>query len=604
MSLTDRQVSDAIAGALLQQLPRPAHEPLSALSQRVRPEPTPEAVIDLRGPWPVIDLRDPGAVAAPAASSSPAAALAALSRRERTDAPTDAAPATASPVGSWSRRRPRLVEIPRAHAEQSMAYGLDWVERCQPGMSARTRTTRGQRLFMAALLSAVVVCLVVWPLGTAVALATGCVLLYAATITHRVLAFRSSLRHDPFVRVSDDEARSFPDEELPTYTVLVPAFREPEVIPELIRSLERLEYPRDRLEVKLLLEEGDQATLDAALAVVTDVPVEILVAPAGEPQTKPRALNYGLLWSTGELVTIYDAEDRPEPLQLRRAAVALRSLPPDWACLQARLDFYDSNRNLLTKWFTADYLTWFNCFLPGMVVQRGVVPLGGTSNHFRRSALVATGAWDPYNVTEDADLGLRLQCSGYRVGVLDSVTYEEANSDVINWVKQRSRWQKGYLQTALVHLRRPRRFIDQMGWRGLVHLILFVAGTPLLGVLNLLFWSLTLTWVVTSAGWIEAVFPGAVFYLSTAVWLLGNLTIAYLGLVTLLEVRRPDLLWSTLLAPLYWVLMSLAALRALLQLIVDPFHWEKTTHGLSAAAHEGAVPGEAGVELPQSVGLA
>ena len=211
-----------------------------------------------------------------------------------------------------------------------------------------------------------------------------------------------------------------PDHDLPVYTVLVPAYGEPDVIPSLIRNLERLEYPAGRLEVLLLLEEGDSdhaARRDSATP--TTLHVYILAVPPGGPQTKPRALNVGLQWSTGEFVTVYDAEDRPDPLQLRKAVVALRRMPDRVACLQARLEFYNVERNLLTKWFAAEYLTWFTCFLPGLVEHRAVVPLGGTSNHFRRDALAQVGAWDAYNVTEDADLGIRLQRAGFEIGVLD-----------------------------------------------------------------------------------------------------------------------------------------------------------------------------------------
>ncbi len=472
-----------------------------------------------------------------------------------------------------------VVEMADAGLAVNVAVG--WMAGGFEDTSARRRTSRGQRLVALGVLAVVVVGLVLDPIDTAITGATLLTFAYLGTLVHRIVMFRASMRSDAFCRVTDDEARAVPDDELPTYAVLVPAFGEPSVMAGLIASLGRLEYPRERMSVVLLLEEGDDATLQAALAVETDLTVEVLVLPEGKPQTKPRALNYGLMWSRSELVTIYDAEDRPEPLQLRRAAVALDRLGADWGCLQARLGFYDADRNLLSKWFCAEYLTWFTCFLPGAVEIGGVVPLGGTSNHFRRTALDAVGAWDPFNVTEDADLGIRLQRCSYRVGVLDSETLEEVNSDTINWVKQRSRWQKGYLQTALVHLRDPRRVVRELGWKGLAHLLLFIAGTPMLAVANLCFWALTALWFGTRAHAIEAVFPGAVFYLATAAWLIGNFVIAYLGVVTLLITDRDELLPAVLATPLYWVLMSISSLRAALQLVIDPFHWEKTAHGLS-----------------------
>jgi len=475
----------------------------------------------------------------------------------------------------------RVIEIDEDAAATALGDALDWPDRIEPGSQARQRLTRAQSAALAAAGVAAVISLVAWPRVSGVVLMAIATATYLATIAHRVTAVRSALRHSPMMSVTDEEARAVPDHLLPTYCVLVPAFGEPEVVPDLIRSLERLEYPRERLVVKLLLEQDDAATLAAARDVETQLRVDVLVVPRGLPQTKPRALNYGLLWSTSELVTIYDAEDRPEPLQLRRAAVAMGRLGPHWACLQARLEFYESERNLLTRSFTLEYLTWFNLFLPGMVNQRGVVPLGGTSNHFRREALLAVGAWDPFNVTEDADLGIRLQRRGYRVGVLDSVTHEEPNGDVVNWVKQRSRWQKGYVQTALVHLRQPRRLVRELGWRGVFHLLLFVGGTPLLAVANLFFWSMSIFYLVTRAQFVEQLYPGPSFYLAVAAWGIGNFTIVYLGVATAMVTRRSDLLWAALLAPLYWILMSLAAVRALIQFISAPSFWEKTQHGLA-----------------------
>lgn len=498
------------------------------------------------------------------------------------------------PAGVWER------VVPPRDADEAMVEALELVDRALPGMSARRRLSMGQRLGMCAGAGALGAALAISFTATVTVLVAVASLTYLLTLGFRVLAFRASLRADVTIHVSDTEARSIADHELPTYTVLVPAFAEPGVIADLVRALERLDYPDDLLDIKLLLEESDQETLQAARSVETSLRIEILIVPAGVPQTKPRALNYGLLWSSADLVTVFDAEDRPEPLQLRRSAVAFSRVAPDVACLQARLEFYDADRNLLTKWFSIEYLTWFRCFLPGLVAMGAPPPLGGTSNHFRREALLAAGGWDPFNVTEDIDLGLRLNRIGYHVEALDSVTFEEANSDVVNWVKQRSRWQKGYLQTALVHLRNPRHGRRQLGWRGLIHLVLFVGGTPILAVTNLAFWALTVLWLLTKAEFIQSIFPPPVYYLSVASWIVGNLTILCLGIVTLLVSDRPKLLAPALLAPLYWILMSVAGLRAVVQLVTDPFHWEKTTHGLAGPGRVTDSEPEASVEVGPS----
>jgi len=478
--------------------------------------------------------------------------------------------------------------LPDEQLRQTLDDTLGWVDQASPGMGARYgTTTRAQRIGCIVIVALVAVALLVYPTATAAVVAGLFSVLYLATVTHRVLIVRRAVRGGRELRVSDEDARAIADELLPTYTVLVPAFGEPEVVAGMLSALEEIEYPRHLFEVRLLLEESDPATLEAVKSAETSLPLTVLVVPAGSPQTKPRALNYGLALSSGELVTVYDAEDHPDTLQLRRAAVAFRRLGPQWACLQGKLNFYGSRRNLLTRWFSVEYSTWFSLYLPGLAAGGGIVPLGGTSNHFRRGPLREVGAWDPFNVTEDADLGIRLQRRGYRIGVLDSTTLEEPNGDLVNWVKQRSRWHKGYLLTAIVHLRRPRALVAELGVRGLVDLVLFILGTPFLAVANLAFWLLALIWVIAQPSFILDIFPGLMFHLAAVSWVLGNFLIIYLNVATLYVVGQDDFLVAALLSPLYWVVMSVAAVRAALQLVTDPHYWEKTVHGLASPPSDG-----------------
>jgi cellulose synthase/poly-beta-1,6-N-acetylglucosamine synthase-like glycosyltransferase len=414
-------------------------------------------------------------------------------------------------------------------------------------------------------------------LQTVVAIVT---VAYGAAIVFRVVLVWAAARGEHLIRVSDEEARAVPDHELPVYTVLVPAYREPAVIGMLMSHLGALEYPTDKLEIILLLEEDDRETIDAASAVVTGEHVRILVVPESQPKTKPKACNVGLEQATGEFVTIYDAEDIPDPLQLRRAVVALRRLGPSYVCLQAELGYFNIDQNRITKWFALEYATWFRSLLPGLVALRMPIPLGGTSNHFRARELRELGAWDPYNVTEDADLGIRLARSGYRVGVLDSVTLEEANSDFINWIKQRSRWYKGYLMTWLVHLRSPRATVRQLGWRGILCLNLFVGGTPLAALLNAVLWATTILWFLDRPPVMEEIFVPPFYYLGVICLVFGNATVIYLNVLSARTMDRPDLLGTALLSPGYWAMMSLAGAKAAWQLVFKPSYWEKTTHGL------------------------
>jgi cellulose synthase/poly-beta-1,6-N-acetylglucosamine synthase-like glycosyltransferase len=450
-----------------------------------------------------------------------------------------------------------------------------------PEFSAVNVLTRGQRNGFIALISLVVVGLVLATTATGIILVALATVFYAAAIINRAVLFWKSQGAEHIETVPNKEARSIADDDLPIYTVLVPAYREPDVIGALLKNLARIDYPRDRLDVKVLLEADDTETLEAIRNHEIGDFVEVVVVPEAEPRTKPKALNYGLSLARGEIVTIFDAEDRPDPLQLRRAALALSRLGDGVACLQAKLSYENVHQNLITKWFTLEYAMWFSQLLPGLAAVNAPVPLGGTSNHFRRSVLETVGGWDPYNVTEDADLGIRLHRAGYSVRVLDSVTLEEANSDFVNWVKQRSRWYKGYLQTFLLHLREPRRFVNEVGWKAFLQFVLFVGATPILALINPLFWTMTVVWFVGHPHLIKAVFPAPVFYLAITCWALGNFAITYLTLVTARADKRDELVWAALLAPFYWLMMSVAAIKAALQLVINPSFWEKTVHGLA-----------------------
>jgi cellulose synthase/poly-beta-1,6-N-acetylglucosamine synthase-like glycosyltransferase len=457
-----------------------------------------------------------------------------------------------------------------------------------PEMSAVTLFTRRQRRGFVALIVAILLGLVILRTDTMIGGIAVITLFYTAAIIDRVVLFIRSQRAGTVDVVSDEEARAVPDDELPIYTVLVPAYREPEVIGLLLGKLGLIDYPIDRLDVKILLEADDRETIDAVGDFDLGDHVEVVLVPPANPRTKPKALNYGLSLAKGELLTIYDAEDHPESLQLRRAVVALRRHGPEVACVQAKLSYRNVDQNLITRWFTLEYAMWFSLLLPGLVSFRAPVPLGGTSNHFRRHALEEMGAWDPHNVTEDADLGIRFEREGFRVRILESTTLEEANSDFVNWVKQRSRWYKGYLQTWIIHMRHPIQLFRELGAMGFLQFNLFIGATPGLAILNPIFWALTIVWFVAHPTLIRAIFPAPVFYTGLLCWSLGNFAIAYMTVISCRMIKRVELLWSALLVPLYWVMMSIAATKALIQLVSAPTFWEKTAHGLDPTEHHGS----------------
>jgi len=314
--------------------------------------------------------------------------------------------------------------------------------------------------------------------------------------------------------------------------------------------------------------------------------VEPVIVPVGNPQTKPRACNSGLAVARGEFLVIYDAEDRPDPDQLLKAVAAFRKVGPKVACLQAKLNYFNPRQNVLTRLFTLEYSTWFDLVLPGLHAARAPIPLGGTSNHFRLSILRELGAWDAFNVAEDCDLGIRIYSAGLHTGILDSTTWEEANSRVGNWVRQRSRWIKGYLQSYLVHMRQPVTLSRQVGAAGFIAFQFLVGGTPFALLLNPLFWLLTVGYFLTRWNVIEQVFPWPIYYVGLFNLMVSNFLFAYLSLFGAYERGEDDLVRYGLLAPFYWALMSVAAWKGTLQLITRPHFWEKTVHGLAGSTSE------------------
>ena len=383
------------------------------------------------------------------------------------------------------------------------------------------------------------------------------------------------------IQVSEAEMADITDDELPTYTILVPLFREADVIGKLVDALTRLDYPTDKLTIQLLLEQDDVHTTRAADETLLPPHFRKIIVPESLPRTKPKACNWGLALADSDLLVIFDAEDVPEPDQLRKAACAFRKAPDNVACLQAKLNYFNPRQNLLTKWFTAEYSVWFDLFLPGLTVSGAPIPLGGTSNHFKVHVLKRLGGWDPFNVTEDCDLGVRLHKHGYRTAMIDSTTWEEANSHFFGWIRQRSRWVKGYIQTYLVHMRRPIRLVRQLGISGWFSFQMTVGGSIVCFLLNPVYWLLTLLWVLTHAHLIQAVFPTPVYVAGVFCLLVGNFVFVYLNVAGCMNRGYYDLVKYAVITPLYWLMMSWAAYKAAGQLIVNPHYWEKTKHGLA-----------------------
>jgi len=452
----------------------------------------------------------------------------------------------------------------------------------KPEHSAKFTVTKPQKLVLWGMLAALVLGLILAPMPTLVGLMSFFTALYTLTFLFKfVLTFVGASRKAD-MEISPEAVAALKDSELPVYSVLVPMYREAKVLPLLTKALKNLDYPASKLEVKLVLEEDDTETIEAAKALRLPGTFEIVRVPPSQPKTKPKACNYALQFCRGEFVTIYDAEDQPEPDQLKKAVLAFRHGDPKLACVQGRLNYFNRSENWLTRMFTLEYSQWFDFLLPGLDWLKVPIPLGGTSNHFRLAALRQVGAWDPYNVTEDADLGVRLAQEGYTVGVINSTTYEEANGVLPSWIKQRSRWIKGYMQTWLVHMRHPVQLWKSIGTKGFFAFHFFIGAPPFTMLLAPILWAITLLVWFTNTwdfGWL---FPEPFGTMALSNLVMGNLFLVYFGVIAALKRRYYDLVPVGILLPLYWVLHSIAAYKAFWQLCVNPHYWEKTEHGTSA----------------------
>ena len=400
-------------------------------------------------------------------------------------------------------------------------------------------------------------------------------------------------------KITQGEMQWVPDEDLPVYTILIPIFREAKILSQILRNIYALNYPKNKLDIKILLEENDKETIDEAKRlglfgspkkIVEGIPrkdyaefltpFDPIIIPSAKVTTKPRACNYGLLRAKGELVVIYDAEDKPDVDQLRKAAIIFLRSSDDVVCLQSKLNFYNADENILTKWFSIEYANWYEFYLQGLDWIEAPIPLGGTSNHFRKKGLDELGWWDPYNVTEDADLGLRLARQKQKTELIDSHTYEEATITTKSWIRQRSRWYKGHLQTYLVHMRHPRQLIKDLGAEKFLKFQLTFGTSIFIPLINPILWILTAASLMLplNLSWLA---PGYLQIICFFNLVAGNISYLSIYVIACVKMKKYRYTPYALLMPLYWVLHSIASWRGLIQLIRNPFYWDKTSHGVT-----------------------
>lgn len=460
---------------------------------------------------------------------------------------------------------------------------------------------------------------------------------YLSAAVFRCAAVLISLTGRGERKISREWLEELKDDDLPTYTILIPLYKEANIAGKIIAHIERLDYPKSKLDVKLLLEEDDDATISAVNRCSLPAHYETIVVPDFLPKTKPRACNHGLERAKGEYCVIFDAEDRPEPDQLRKVVALFRRLPENYACVQAKLNYFNPEQNLLTRWFTIEYSTTFDLLLPGLELLNVPIPLGGTSNHFRTGILRRIGGWDPFNVTEDCDLGVRIYTKGFRTCLIDSTTWEEANSRLWNWTRQRSRWVKGFFQTHLTHMRHPVRTAKALGPWGLFGFYMCVGVSSFMMVVNVLYWIACAVYLLLLAHGLEKgqslwslivdsvhvnyegveilgrnvkawpmLYVGEgqdpfwsilsmVFFTIGCSLILANLLFVFCHCLACLKRRYYRLLPFALLMPIYWVLISVGAWKGFIQLFTKPFYWEKTIHGLTQVEDESS-PQSASIE--------
>ncbi len=451
-----------------------------------------------------------------------------------------------------------------------------------PKESARTSDNNLLGKIFYSILITVFTMLVIFPIQLAIIFIAVCNIIYFINCITKMIIFIAGAKQRTSIDW-EDELEKLDEKYLPIYTILVPMYQEVNSIPKLLEAIKRIDYPPEKLDVKLILESDDNDTIEAVTILKPSHNFEIICVPAGQIRTKPKACNYALRFARGEYVTIFDVDDLPNILQLKKAVIAFRLQPKDVVCLQARLGYYNMEDNFLTRFFALEYSILFDVMLHGLERLNIPLPLGGTSNYISIEKLYELGEWDPYNVTEDADLGVRLSAYGFRTVMLDSHTLEEAPNTISAWIRQRSRWIKGYMQTWLVHMRSPITLYKKLGKRAFWGFQFFIGFSSITFLSAPILWFFTILWFFLPRDISENLLPNWLVFISFINLLLNFAThwMMMIYCVSLREESSPEYKISALFYPFYLILHSIASYKSLHQLIVKPHFWEKTTHGLA-----------------------
>lgn len=401
---------------------------------------------------------------------------------------------------------------------------------------------------------------------------------YLSILLFRVAMLFQSVKANK-EKITDEEVKTLRDDELPVITILIPLYKEQEIIPQIFRYLSEFDYPQEKLDIIFILESSDPETSQAFLDMHPPANFKALLSPDIEPKTKPKAMNVALKVARGDVLVIFDAEVLPEKDQLKRAVVTFKKYP-DVKYLHGRMDVYNADENWITRLYTAEFCYFYHYLMPGFIESGYPVPISGHSTYFRREVIESVGAWDAYNVAEDCDIGIRIYRKGFGNGMmLDSHTWEQSTMTLPTWVRQRTRWIQGFVQTSMVQLRYPLLLKRELkSWKNFCAFLFLVPGNVILNFLNIIQWVFFILWHTTHAPFLQSAYSGLTLYLATTNFIVGNFLFTFFAMYGLYMRNHFRIVPWAVLSFVYWIMLGIASIRSTWHLFLHPHKWDKTKH--------------------------
>lgn len=419
-----------------------------------------------------------------------------------------------------------------------------------------------------------------WATGSAVItiFALSISIMYIVLVLFKLFIMCVSIAH-PTEEVAPEDLSAVDDADLPVVSVMIPLYKEREIIPQIFQYLLDFDYPQDKLDIIFILESTDAETAQAFLEMHPPAHFKALLSPDVQPKTKPKAMNVAFKVARGDILVIFDAEVIPERDQLKKAAVMFQR-HPEAMYLHSKMDVYNAKTNWITRLYTGEFCYFYHYFLPGLVHSNYAVPISGHSTYFRRQVIERVGAWDAYNVAEDCDIGVRIYRKGFGSGMmLESHTWEQSTTTIPTWVRQRTRWIQGFIQTSIVQMRYPFLLKRELkSWKNFAVFLFLVPGNVLLNILNLMQWLMFTLWHTTHAPFLQIAYSGVTLYLSTFCFLVGNFMFTFYSMFALYRRKHYAIVPWGILSFVYWIMLGVATVRSALHLFLHPHKWDKTSH--------------------------